>query len=273
MPKATNPRQADSPITAALAYLRARPLEDFPASPTVGVAAPRGDRLETQVRDAVAIDIDGDGSTEVFVWVTPQYLQSPTVVVFSVSPDGEVRRLAEALAPGLVRPMAGELVDSHSMGWGADIVDAKDRDGFSKAAAEAALRESLHVVLYRRFVHTDGRRGFGSFVDLTSARVDAHTCAGLGFSQLKSISAGSLGGQRVFLAAAGDSIYVYRITKIDVRGLFTKAVTVLPLPADFVAFAESSSGQAAYRTTSGHVESVPSNQGLQPTPKTGAAEP
>ena len=241
-------RPVAPPIRAALASLRAHPLEEFPPAQPAA----------TQVRDAVAIDIDGDGSTEVFVWVAPRYLQTPTVVVFSVSSDGEVRLLAEALAPGPVGPARGDLIGSHNIGMGVEIVDRKGHEGFSKAAAEAALRAGLHVVAYPRFVHTDGRRGPGSFLDLTSAKVDAQSCAGLGFSELISVAAGILGGERVFLAAAGHSIYAYRIAKVDAQGLFTKEIRALPLPTDFVTFAESSSGEAVYRTSSGRIEPVSS---------------
>jgi hypothetical protein len=105
----------------------------------------------------------------------------------------------------------------------------------------------------------DWRGGEGSFLDMTSADVSVDSCAGFEFSRLQAISAGRLadhGGDPFFVATVGGSIYAYRITSIDDRGLFNSDLLVLPKPRDFAGFAPQVYGEAAYLTPSGLTQPI-----------------
>jgi len=209
---------------------------------------------KTRIENVLDIDIDNDGSNEFVVLYFPHYRQSPPIVIYKVSADLDVKKVAEGLAPGPLQPLSGDFLDSHSLGMAVDFeVDSKNatpQDLF-RVTAKNGMNG---FVAYDSFFHADGRRGSPSFVDMRGVKVpmDKHDCGGFEFSRVREIAAGGLkeDHKRNYLAAwVGDEIWVYLIRGISPEGLLDKQLSVIKAPKGFAGF-EPDHG-LSYKTETG----------------------
>lgn len=181
-------------------------------------------------------DLDGDGVDEVVMLVRPHFRQSPTIVIFQVSKTLKVRRVNEGLAPGPLQPLSGDFLDSHTLGMAMDVSlgeaqgDATRRREF----ALASLKEMGGVVEYSNFLHLDGRKGKGTYVDMTwlPSPPRGPDCDKFEFSRVDHISVAEQddGSGNYLLAMVGKELYVYKIHKIRADGLLDKTLTIRPAP-------------------------------------------
>jgi hypothetical protein len=90
---------------------------------SVHAQAPSGDRLEVfkkyllekdypevfkepyraRIENILDVDVDNDGVKELVVHFQPHFRQSPSIIIYKVSPKLELTRVTEALAPGHFR--------------------------------------------------------------------------------------------------------------------------------------------------------------------------
>jgi hypothetical protein len=219
-----------------------------------------GHEYPFRIRGAAALDIDGDGSTEVFVWAEPSLLQSPAITIYSIDESGKVTRAIEGLAPGPLAPAFGGRADTHVMGLGVDFpVEPPEADGEPDVPelARKSLEQGLHVVRYRDFIHTDGRGGQHGYIDMSWASpLDSdRVCGTFEFATLDDIAAGSLredpdGGYLAAATAAGQ-IYLYRVDAITPEGLLVKHLWVVDPPPGYVELVTSEAGAIEYALADG----------------------
>jgi hypothetical protein len=180
-------------------------------------------------------DLDGDGVDEVVVSFYPHYLQSPTIMIFKVDNEMKVTRITEGLAPGKLVPVTGEYLDSHTSGHGIDMtIDDAMKDPEMRDALVGALMENMgNVVVYKNFVHSDGRKGNGMYIDMMHIENPPEdcTCESFEFSRVEHIQIGSRKGDPtpVIMALAGDEVYFYTIKAIRPDGMLDKIVDVVPM--------------------------------------------
>ena len=180
-------------------------------------------------------DLDGDGVDEVVVSFYPHYRQSPTIMIFKVDNKMKVTRITEGLAPGKLVPVTGEYLDSHATGHGIDMTineamnDPKKREDFVKIL----MKNMGNVVVYKNFVHCDGREGNGIYIDMTHIENPPkdNTCEGFEFPRVEKIQIGSMTGDPtpVIMALAGDEVYFYKINAVRPDGLLDKTIKVVPM--------------------------------------------
>ena len=180
-------------------------------------------------------DLDNDGVDEVVVSFYPHFLQSPTIVIFRVDNKMNVTRLTEGLAPGPLVPVTGEHLDSHNTGHGVDLTvgdEAKNDPKRRQSFVEASLKHMGNIVVYKNFMHSDGREGKGTYIDMqhiTNPPKDM-TCENIQFSRVEQVRIGRKDGEpnAVIMALAGDEIYFYKIRRIRPNGLLDKSLEVVP---------------------------------------------
>ncbi len=187
-----------------------------------------------RVNNTIVADIDGDGEEEVVLHVTPHFLQSPTIIIFKVAKDLEVRRVIEGLAPGPLVSPSGNFLDSHTLGEAVDLTIGKGQSDPEKRreVARLALEKMGGVVEYLNFIHMDGRKGKGSYVDMTNlAKLPTReTCENFEFSMPDEVAVrlNNDGRGNYLLARVGKSVYSYKIHKIRDDGFLDKTLTVIP---------------------------------------------
>jgi len=209
-----------------------------------------------RIENVLDVDIDNDGKRELVAQFYPHYRQSASVVIYKVSPERELTRVAEGLAPGPLQKLSGNYLDSHEIGEAADFTIGQGQGKPEEAdrALQIALAKFGGVVAYRSFYHVDGRKGPTSFLDMRNVELPSNTgdCNSFEFSKVREIAAGRLreDSSKNYLAAwVGDEIYVYLIQGISSRGMLDKKLWVVKAPVDFKGFIP---GQGlAYKTTSG----------------------
>lgn len=185
-----------------------------------------------KVNNAIVADLDDDGEDEVVLQVTPHFRQSPTIIIFKVSKDLKVTRVIEGLAPGPLVPISSDYLDSHTLGQAMDLTLEKDQANPEKRKAfvSATLEEMGGVVEYKNFIHIDGRKGRGSYVDMTGLAKPSknNNCENFEFSMPDEVAVLSKndGSGNYLLARVGKSIYIYKIHKIRSDGFLEKTVRV-----------------------------------------------
>ena len=180
-------------------------------------------------------DLDGDGVDEVVVSFFPHYRQSLTIMIFKVDNKMKVTRITEGLAPGKLVPITGEYLDSHTTGHGIDMTineemnDPKKRDDFVKAV----MKNMGNVVVYKNFIHSDGREGNGTYIDMMHIENPPkdETCESFEFPRVEQVQIGSKKDDPtpVIMALAGDEVYFYKIKAIRPDGLLDKTIDVVPM--------------------------------------------
>lgn len=192
------------------------------------------DSYRMKINNAIVADVDDDGEEEVVLHVTPHYLQSPTIMIFRVSKNLHVKRVIEGLAPGPLRPTSMDFLDSHTLGAGVDLTLGKDQANPAKRKAfiRATLKEMGGVVEYRNFIHMDGRKGRGMYIDMSGLDKPPteSTCESFEFSMPDAVTVlkEDDGSGNYLLAMVGDKIYAYKIHKISSDGFLEKTLKILP---------------------------------------------
>jgi len=234
--------QQDTIIAAVRAAAEREPIEVF------GNA-----RGSVRIHDVRLLDVDGDGSPEAFVWIDPSVRQTPTILVYTYDPRSGPHRILEGLVAGQLRLVSGRFVDDHTMGFGVDL----SVDPFHDRLITAAVKNGMSLVRYKTFVHTDGRNGFVTFVDLSDRalpRPQTKTCEAFEFSLIEGLAAGTLsGGAGVpyLVALTATDITIYRFHRIRPNGTLDKQVWIQNRPPLVTGLAVTSDGQVEVRTRDG----------------------
>lgn len=201
-----------------------------------------GEHYRMKIENALIGDLDDDGRDEVVFQTFPHFRQSPTIVFFKLDAQRKVTRWKEGLAPGPMVKVDGEQLDSHTVGDGVDMtVPGMESDPDARLKiGRSALKHFGGVVLYRGFIHADGRKGRGSFIDLSALEPQpkGDNCEDFQFARLRGSAIGSLSGETGKLLAVweGERIHLYRIRFID-GGFLDKQVEVIAAPQGFAGFA------------------------------------
>ena len=211
-----------------------------------------------KLENALIVDLDNDGRMEVVALFSPHYRQSPPLVIYRLSKRYKVKRIKEGLAPGELVPVTGDYLDSHTLGMAIDF-DLSDKQNDPKARKsmrDISLKEFGNVVEYRNFFHADGRKGKGTYIDMSHIKnvPGGKSCERFEFSRIEDISAGHLRGdaKHNYLAASvRNRIYAYRIDGFTKKGFLKKKLWVLPKPKDFKEFLPAEDGNIIYRDKKG----------------------
>jgi len=213
-------------------------------------------QYHARVESILDVDIANDGKRELVVLFYPHYRQSASVIIYKISPEGELARVTEALAPGPLQKISGDYLDSHEIGSAFDfsLPEAQTNPEKKNKVLQIAMAKFGGVVVYRRFYHVDGRKRPVSYVDMTEVELPpgVQDCSSFEFSRVREMAAGPLreDTSRNYLAAwVGNEIYVYLIAGVTTEGLLEKKLWVVKAPADFKGFVP---GQGlTYETASG----------------------
>ncbi len=212
------------------------------------------DHYKTRIEGVLDVDVDNDGSKEIVVLYFPHYRQSAPILIYKVSSDLKVTRVAEGLAPGPLQKVSGDYLDSHNLGRAVDMEIPIEQTTPEKIFQIMAKSGMNGFVTYDSFFHSDSRSGLPSFVDMRGVKLPTkdHDCASFEFSRVKQIAAGHLreDATRNYLAAwVGNEIYVYLIRGVSKDGLLDKKQWVIEVPKGFKGF-EADQG-LAYVTETG----------------------
>jgi hypothetical protein len=180
-------------------------------------------------------DLDGDGVDEVVVSFYPHYRQSPTIMLFKVDNKMNVTRITEGLAPGKLVPVTGEYLDSHTIGHGLDMTIEESMEDPEERAVfvQSVMKYMGNVVVYKNFIHADGRSGNGTYIDMMHIEnlPKDNTCDSFEFQRVEKVMIGTRKGDPtpVIMALAGEEVYFYKIEAIRPDGLLDKKIDVVPM--------------------------------------------
>lgn len=213
-------------------------------------------RYHARIENVLDVDIDNDGKKELVVQYYPHYRQSATVIIYRVSAELELTRVTEGLAPGPLRKLSGDYLDSHELGQAVDFTAGQGpgKAGEADKVLQVALSKFGGVVSYHSFYHADMWKGPAYYLGMTNTELPSHAqdCSSFEFSRVSQIAAGGLreDSSKNYLAAwVGDEIYVYLIRGVSSQGMLDKKLWVVKAPAGFKGFLP---GQGlAYETASG----------------------
>ncbi len=225
----------------------------------------------TKMEDALIVDLDGDGRKEVVALYHPHYRQSPFIVIYLLTKNNKVTRLREGLAPGDLVPVSGDYLDSHTLKVQDEVqsidFEIGEQQGDPKARAkmrDVAMGKAVNLVEYRTFFHMDGRKGKGTYIDMTqvSKLPKDKTCESFEFAQVESISAGHVlkDKERTYLAASVQKkLWIYRVDAYNDNGILDKKLWVVPKPADFRELLPAQEGNIVYRDAKGKTKELDFN--------------
>lgn len=216
-----------------------------------------GAKGSVRIRDVRLLDVNGDGSPEAFVWIDPSVRQTPTILAYTYDRSQGPRRILEGLVAGQLRPVSGRFVDDHTMGFGVDLTVGTDgRPVDFDGLIGAAVKNGMSLVRYRTFLHTDGRAGFVTFVDLSDRALpssETSTCEGFEFSLVEGLQAGTLAGRatvQYLVALTASDITIFRFHRIRPNGTLEKEVWIRDRPPPVTGLAVRE-GQVELRTRDG----------------------
>jgi len=212
----------------------------------------------TRIENILIVDINNDGKNDLIVHFFPHYRQSPSIVMYQVSSKLEIARIKEGLAPGPLKPVGRDYLDSHTLGEAVDFdIGDKQNDPDARNRMLKASSKFGGVVAYRNFFHADNRIGSGSYIDMThiDTSKEIKNCESFEFSKVRQIAAGNLRRDKAnnYLAAwVEDQIYVYLIKGVSGEGLLDKRLWIVKAPSKFKGFLPGEG--LAYKTLSGKTE-------------------
>lgn len=216
-----------------------------------------------KINDALVSPVLNDNTRDVVVLVTPNYLQSATILIYEISDDKIVKRVAEGLAPGPLVPLTGAYLDSHTLGEAVDI-GLKDKQGdpnSRKIFIKTTFDKFGGVVAYANFFHVDGREGPAWFIDMSDSQspLEGKDCSKFEFSSVDAIVSGQIDGATAhdyLVAKVGKNLYVYFINGLTDEKFLNKKSWVVPVPADFVGFPSGNPSPIQYTTVDGKVKNL-----------------
>jgi hypothetical protein len=199
------------------------------------------DHYKTRIEGVLDVDVDNDGSKEIVILYYPHYRQSAPIVIYKINSDLKVTKVAEGLAPGPLQKVSGDYLDSHNSGMAVDMEIPVEQATPEKVLQIMARNGMNGFVAYDSFLHSDGRSGSPSFIDMRGVKLPTkdHNCASFEFSRVKQIAAGHLreDASSNYLAAwVGEEIYVYLIRGVSNEGLLNKKLWVIKVPQGFKGF-------------------------------------
>jgi hypothetical protein len=216
-----------------------------------------------QVRpvDWQIIDIDDDGTLEVFLQTFPHYLESPTITIFQIAKNDSVTRILEGLVPGRLLPLGENrdyYFDPHTTGTALDSHVEKGDSLAHQKFAHALIGRGMSAIIYKNFIHADHRNG-AVFVDLRylGAFDKPGTCQNFQFAKPDEIIVGRVNGSyhNNFVARVDNELFCYEITGF-VDGIYLKKrVRIRRTASDFEVLVIDS-GFIKYRTTSGEIKEL-----------------
>lgn len=204
-----------------------------------------GQYYKIRLRGYEVIDIDRDGTIEVFLMIYPHYHQTAPIVIYQIK-GNNVSRVFEALAPGPLVNRSGEYLDCHTMGLGIDAANILDKENKQvnpdTIIAWANKRgKQTNIVVYNKFIHIGVSEGKGSFVDMRHQKEfqDALNCEKFQFSCPDEMISGYLNDDsknKYLICKVKDRLFIYKINKIRPDGIIDKEMKEYDLPDDFVKF-------------------------------------
>jgi hypothetical protein len=216
-----------------------------------------------QVRpvDWQIIDIDDDGTLEVFLQTFPHYLESPTITIFQIAKNDSVTRILEGLVPGRLLPLAENrdyYFDPHTSGTALDSHVEKGDSLAHQKFAHALVGRGMSAIIYKNFIHADHRNGV-VFLDLRylGAFDNLGTCENFQFAKPDEIIAGRVKGSfyKNFIARVDNELFCYEISGFDDKLFVKKKVRIIRTPADFEVLVNEK-GLIKYRTKSGDLKDL-----------------
>jgi hypothetical protein len=235
-----------APVVAVRAAVEQDSIEVFGS--TVG---------KVRIRDLQQLDIDRDGVPEVFVRIEPSFRQTPTILVYAYTATTGAHRLVQALVPGRLRRLSGQLQDSHTLGRAVDMTVGQGEPFDTAKFIGIAIERHMSLVGYRGFFHADMRDGFVSYVDLFDRpfpTADSVTCNNFEFSRIDGMLAGTLAGDKVnrYLVALTDSdITMYRFYGLGPHGTLKVQSWMVPRPTNIAALTLLQDGAVGMTNTDG----------------------
>lgn len=202
----------------------------------------------TIVRGALVADLDGNGQREAVVWIQPSLRQTPTLLLFRESSAGAWDRLREGLVPGRLRPLSGQLEDTHVHGVGVDLTAGDGSASVNRQVLAAAASQDMSVVAYPGFLHADKRVDATFVVDLSDWSLPKgvdKTCERFEFSRPESVVVGRLdggGAQQYLVVLSEEDITIYSVQAISADGRLTLRSWMRPREAGTSALNRDASG-------------------------------
>ena len=195
-------------------------------------------------QDYEIVDIDQDGTREVFFWSAPHFHQTAPILIYQIANNGAAKRVTEGLAPGPLVATTGDKADSHRTGFAADEKKPSTSPGALSLMVKSFVRFRMQVVEYKHFYHTGRAGDAGGYLDMTHqshlTEEDRNSCRDFQLSDTNAISSGRIGDSDhpYFVALARNTIEIYRIRGIDRFGFLDKTIWRIDKPADFNGFAK-----------------------------------
>jgi hypothetical protein len=216
-----------------------------------------------RIRSIVLLDVDQDGAPEAFVWITPSFRQTPTVLAYAYSSRAGSRRIIEALAPGRLQPLSRTLRDPHTLGRAVDLTVGDGKSPVDTLrVVSVATSQGMSTVRYRTFFHADIRDGFVTYVDLSDRDLpglETSTCEQFEFSALDGLASGHLAGDSLhtyLVALTTDDLSIYRFDGFGQGGIFRKRSWTRPRPVGASALEILPGRQIAVRTLDGRLDLI-----------------
>ncbi len=198
-------------------------------------------QYKTRIEGVLDVDIDNDGSREIVILYFPHYRQSAPIVIYKISTDLKVTRVAEGLAPGPLQNVSGDYLDAHTLGMAVDFEIPTEKITPEQLMQIMTKNGMNGFVIYDTFYHSDSRTGPPSIIDMRGVKLPSnkHDCESFEFSRVKQIAAGHLRedlAQNYLAAWVGDEIYVYLIRSVSKAGMLDKKRWVIKAPQEFKGF-------------------------------------
>jgi len=211
-------QEKDLQIDAVNKYLQNNNLEQF-----------KNIKYQIKVIDVAVGDLNNDGNKEVIIAIKPHYLQSPSIIIFQVNNKMHVTKVIEGLAPGNIKLISGDFIDSHTIGEGVDIIIKPEKTNIDKNIIIQNIIQVFNgVVEYQEWVHVDKRKN-KMYIDMKHINFPNknNNCEKFEFATIKYIKIIKIKERNFLLAHVDNLIYIYRIDSFLKNGLIDKNLQII----------------------------------------------
>ena len=144
----------------------------------------QGTNYNTVIRKAIPIDLDTDGTQELFVLLDPPDMMSPRIVILYYE-NGAIQKLLEGINLFAIRYEDSKKIDMHTLTLGADVKfyfeDGEPEDSIMKVRLlQAAKDQQIGLVLFPNFKHLQPGP-WPYLVDARHLHYDGENCEELSF--------------------------------------------------------------------------------------------